>query len=222
MSGHTLPLPGCVSSPQCQRGKVLHLRSGAERHGSCSSDKANGISPKWRVRRHIDQAEVGGRLVAGARISAFRVIVLIPAPRAAPEVPSQPSALIWVEGQKLESAFVDGEGTIGRKPSADPVQDSVGTSRKGGRDALKEMLAWGSPPTVFWSPFGTLKSKVCVNQNGLLKGLASLPGPTHEKPEPVSVGQHFKCSFYCEQKHFPGKSILIIQPRLGGHPAHPK
>lgn len=95
-------------------------------------------------------------------------------------------------------------------------------AREGGRDALKGMLAWGLPPTNFWGPFGTLNSKVCTNQNGLLKGLASLPGPTHEKPEPVSVGQHFKCSFYSEQKHFPGKSILIIQPRLGGHPAHPE
>lgn len=43
-----------------------------------------------------------------------------------------------------------------------------------------------------------------------------------KKPGPLLVGRHFKCSFYSEQKHFPGKPILIVQPRLGGHSDHPQ
>lgn len=145
-----------------------------------------GPAPKQRVCHHVDWTGVGSCLVAGARISSFGVIVLIPAPRVAPELPSQPSALIWVEGPwpaaggaaggtllSLESAFTDGKAAVSAsagEPSADPAQDSVGASCTGGRNALKWMLVWGSPLTSFGDPFGILNSKVCANQNGLLKG----------------------------------------------------
>lgn len=127
------------------------MRSSTERHSPWQFERGRRDRPQT-VPFRGNRAEVGSRLVAGARISSFGVIVLIPAPQAAPEVPSQPSALIGVEGPRPaaggatgrsllppESALVDGKPQSSRRgrapradPSADSVEDSMGTCRREG------------------------------------------------------------------------------------------
>lgn len=98
------------------------MRSDAESRGFGRSNTATSISPKRQFLLCFNQSEVGGRRY---EISTTGVIVLIPPSQAAPEVRSQPSTLIWVEGPwpqlegeqagmllPREPAFTDGEATV--------------------------------------------------------------------------------------------------------------
>ena len=76
-----------------------------------------------------------------------------------------------------------------------------------------------APPPPILRLFRVPDSKVVhVRPGGLIERISQTPlaGRTHGKPEPVPVGPTPKHPFCSEQKHFPGKSILIPLRDLKG------
>lgn len=181
------------------------MRSSAESHGSGSPDSQPGSAPNGDS---SSASPVQTWVVAGARISSFGVIVLIPASRAArgsftaqcPDPGGRPRARSWRgsgggTSLPLESACVDGEAAVSGEAGGGGGGGLPWWSRCRPRSGLcgrvPERRQGCTEGHQFLGPFWTPKQQGSCRPGWLVKGLRQPPSSNTWKARACVSGPTF-------------------------------